>query len=52
MNCLVCNSEYLLDYGQVEVCMACGSVIGNRGIAAELLDIFMDEVDADKDVPS
>lgn len=32
--CQVCGSEYLLDYSVVEVCMACGSVVG----AGELLN--------------
>lgn len=26
--CQICGSEYLLDYGVVEVCMACGGVVG------------------------
>jgi hypothetical protein len=35
--CQVCGSELLLDYSRVEVCMACGSVVGVTDGIAELM---------------
>jgi len=33
--CQLCGSELLLDYGVVEVCMSCGTVIDGAGVVAE-----------------
>lgn len=36
--CELCGSEYLLDYGAVEVCMSCGSVVGVGGVIEPVIE--------------